>query len=144
MTKIGAGVLAILLALSLAGCANGESIAVQDAWIRPAPLEGGNGAAYMTIRNRSDEVDSLLAVEGDVAEALELHMTMHMEGDVVGMVHSPHVDIPARGKVVFEPGGYHVMLIGVGKRLVPGTRVTLTLVFEEAGRIPVEFEVRNE
>lgn len=144
MRNIGIGALVFLIAFSLIGCVGGQSIVIQDAWIRPAPLAGGNGAAYMTIRNRSGEVDALLAVEGDVAEALEPHLTMQMEGDVMGMAHTPRVDIPARGKVIFEPGSYHVMLIGVREKLEPGTLVTLTLAFEKAGRIPVEFEVRDE
>ena len=43
--------------------------------------------------------------------------------------------------VVLEPGGYHIMLMGLTKPLTEGEMVPATLIFEHAGRIEVEFMV---
>ena len=39
-------------------------------------------------------------------------------------------------------GGYHLMFIGPGDGFVAGRSVPATLVFERAGELAVEFEVR--
>ena len=51
------------------------------------------------------------------------------------------LDIPAGQTVEFKPGGYHVMLIGLKRSLVPGDRFALQLVFERTGTIKVDSEV---
>jgi copper(I)-binding protein len=51
------------------------------------------------------------------------------------------VDLPAGKKIVFEPGGYHIMLLGLKKKLVEGERFPLTLEFEKAGKITVDIAV---
>lgn len=134
--------------LLLAGCGAGGGIAVDDAWVRPAPVPGGNGAAYMVIRNGSGEDDRLLGVEADVAETVELHESMMTESDEGGemamMEPVEAIAVPAGGRATLEPGGYHVMLIGVDEGLEPGQMVTLRLTFEQAGVVEVEAEVRDE
>jgi hypothetical protein len=51
------------------------------------------------------------------------------------------VDVPAGGEAVLEPGGYHVMLIGVTEELAEGDTVDLTLEFAESGEQTVSAEV---
>ena len=46
--------------------------------------------------------------------------------------------IPAGESVVLEPGGYHIMLIGLTGDLNAGESFTLTLTFEKAGEVTVE------
>lgn len=53
------------------------------------------------------------------------------------------VPIPAGGSVVFEPGGLHMMVLGVAEPLAVGERFAVTLRFERAGNILVEAEVRE-
>jgi copper(I)-binding protein len=43
---------------------------------------------------------------------------------------------------VLEPGGLHIMLIGLKQKLAPGDSIPLTLVFEHAGEVTVEIPVR--
>jgi copper(I)-binding protein len=132
--------------MALAACGSGGqvSIAVEDAWVRPSPMEAGNGAGYMVIRNRSAQDDALIAVRADIAEAVEIHQTMQMEGDVTGMQPVESIPIPAGGSAILEPGGYHVMFINMGEGIEPGQSVTLTLVFQNAGEIQVQAEVREQ
>ncbi len=52
------------------------------------------------------------------------------------------MEIPAGWQVTFEPGGLHVMLIGLHQDLEPGDVFTLTLEFENAGSVDVLIEVQ--
>lgn len=95
------------------------------------------GAFYVTITNNGDDADTLLAVETDMAETVEVH-SVEMEDDVMKM--SPMHDgleIPAGETVVLEPGGYHVMLIGITESLLDGEEFTATLQFENAGEVEI-------
>jgi copper(I)-binding protein len=52
------------------------------------------------------------------------------------------VEIPAGATVAFEPGGLHVMFMGVaGAALREGGHLTATLEFERAGEVEVTFNV---
>lgn len=102
---------------------------------------GMNSAAYMVIENKGTKGDRLLRVEGNVADAIEIHMT-DVQNDIMTMRPVESVEIPAGGQVSFEPGGLHIMLINLREPLTAGNRVKLTLVFESSDPIAVEAEVR--
>lgn len=53
------------------------------------------------------------------------------------------VEVPAGARVVFEPGGYHVMVLNLDEALVAGEELPVTLTFEKAGDIEVVAEVRE-
>ena len=50
----------------------------------------------------------------------------------------PFVVVPAKGKLEFKPGGYHVMLIGLKETLSEGKTFTLILHFKRAGKVVVK------
>ncbi len=138
----------ILIAVALAGCAaggGGGGISIEGAWARPSPMEQGNGAVYMVIRNNGAEDDTLVAARADIAAVVEVHETVEMEGGMMGMRPvEGGIPIPAGGSAELKPGGYHIMLINMTGQLEPGTTIPVTLVFEKAGEIPIEAEVRAE
>lgn len=105
---------------------------------------GGTGAAFMTITNAGSEPDHLIAGKTDVAGTVEIH-EMFEKGDV--MVMQPvdgGLEVPAGGSVTLEPGGYHVMLIGLTKDLTAGMTFDLTLTFENAGDVVIQVTVQRE
>lgn len=53
------------------------------------------------------------------------------------------IDLPAGEAVVFEPGGYHVMLLGLASPLEVGDTFDLTLMFESGASETVTVEVRE-
>ena len=152
-------VLCALLAAvpALAACgAEASKLAVQGVWSRPtaagdatARMEhdhGGDrapGAAYLSIVNPGGRPDRLVAVRAPVCAAAEIHETL-VDGDRVRMRPvEGGVEIPARATVELEPGGLHVMLTGLHHDLLVGERFELVLVFERAGELEVESEVRR-
>ncbi len=59
------------------------------------------------------------------------------------MRHVRALEIVPGEAVRLEPGGLHVMLMGVFSRLEPGERIPVTLVFERAGEIEMSVPVRH-
>ncbi len=98
------------------------------------------GAGYLTIVNTGEEADALLAIEADFPRVM-LHNTV-MDGDVAKMEHMMSVPIGPGETVTFEPGGMHVMFMGLnGDPLEDGEQIPAVLVFENAGRLDVVFNV---
>jgi copper(I)-binding protein len=94
--------------------------------MRPA-AQGENGAVYFVIHNRGPQ-DTLTGVSSDAAEAVEMHESM-MSGDVMQMQPIDAVPLERSTEVRFEPGGLHVMLVGLKKDLRVGDEVEITLHF---------------
>ena len=108
----------------------------------PAPAATAKSAAgYMAIANNGPTHDRLIAIETPAAASTMLHSTEHGADGVARMVHLPALEIPAEDTVVLEPGGMHVMLMGLTAPLTEGEMVPATLVFEQAGRVANEFMV---
>ena len=139
-----AGLFAVSLTLVLASCsAQSGGISVENVWVRPSPIPGGTGAAYMEIRNGGSEDDALTGVQIDFAESAEIHQSM-TEGDMVGMQMVDEIPVPAHGKASLSPGGYHIMLINMNADVKVGDTVTLTLFFEKAGKVAIQAEVKDQ
>jgi copper(I)-binding protein len=54
-----------------------------------------------------------------------------------------NIDIPPHRSIVFSPGSYHILLRNLRKPLVAGDRIDGELMFENAGAIPVKFQVEE-
>ncbi|GAB4503487.1 MAG: hypothetical protein Fur0043_04790 [Anaerolineales bacterium] len=59
------------------------------------------------------------------------------------MAHQMNVPLPT-GETVFEPGGLHVMLIGLKSDLQAGETFTVTLTFEKAGKRTLTVTVKDQ
>ncbi|HSK87445.1 MAG TPA: copper chaperone PCu(A)C, partial [Anaerolineales bacterium] len=126
MKRILVVFLAILFLLG--ACAPAGGIEVREAWARPA-AQGENGAIYFVIRNQAREADELTGVSSGIAEAVEMHES-RMDGDVMQMHQLASVSLQGDEEVTFEPGGLHIMLIGLKKDLKIGDEIEVTLHFK--------------
>ena len=100
-------------------------------------------AVYFTIRNTGKQDDELVSASSVVADAVELHKS-EMQNGVMTMQPVASILVAAGGSVEFQPGGYHVMLIGMRHDLNAGDRFDVTLNFKVAGAITVEVEVKQQ
>ena len=117
-------------------------IMIEQAWARATPGKAPNGAAYFTLRAEGETPDRLVAAASPVAERAELH-THLMEDGVMKMRAIKAVEITPGSPTVFQPGGHHVMLMGLKAPLVEGERFPLTLTFERAGPVEIEVEIEK-
>ena len=136
-------VVVVALAPLLSGCAapGPEGMDVREAWARPA-TQGGNGAVYFTIENQSSESEEMIGVTSDIAEAEEIHES-RMNGDVMEMHHLESVPLEPGAEVKFEPGGLHVMLIGLKQDLQAGDEIEITLHFKKHPDLPVSVPIQD-
>ena len=116
-------------------------ITVSDVWARASLGQAPNSAAYLTVHNHGTTADRLVGVETDAAAKPELH-TVEMADGVMKMRPLEGIDLPAGGEATLAIGGNHVMLMGLKAPLQAGENFPLTLIFEKAGRLTVEAEVR--
>ncbi len=117
-------------------------ITVVGAWAAETIGQSTTSVAYLSIANGSDGPDRLIAARTTAAQVAELHNTV-FDGGLMRMTHVNAIEVPSQETVSLEPGGYHVMLIGVAEPLVAGQTVRLELEFEQAGTVIVDAPVRT-
>lgn len=117
------------------------SIVVSDPWVRASAGRAmKTGAAFTVLANNGTEMDQLVAAESPVAERVELHTHM-MDGGVMKMRQVEAIEVNPGTPTVLQPGGLHIMFIGLHAPLKEGSMVPITLVFEKAGRIAITAQV---
>lgn len=99
-----------------------------------------NTTAYMLIDNVSKKDVRIVGAESDVSEFTELH-SHKMNGDTMIMRHEKYVDVDAGESVRFAPNGYHVMLIGLKKRIKHGEKAIITLKYDDGTHQAFKFDV---
>jgi hypothetical protein len=127
---------AILLSLPAVAWAADE-VTIDHPWARASSTKVAG--VFLTIKN-AGEADRLIGASSPVAAEAMLHVTVK-EGDVMKMRPVDGVDLPALGSAVLEPGGTHIMLMGLKQPLRNGDVVPVTLQFKKAGAIAVTVKV---
>lgn len=115
-------------------------IKIDHPWARATPAMSKNGGAYLTLHNTGKGNDALLSARSDIADKVELHTHLNDNG-VMRMREVPRVPVDAGQTTALQPGGYHVMLMGLKKPLVEGEKFPLVLKFDKAGEIKVDVMV---
>ena len=136
--------LAILLATTVTSAQHYEAgdIHIQSPWSRELPPTSPNGAVYLTLTNPGTQPDKLLSASTDVAELVEIHSHI-LEDGMMKMRRVESVDLPPHKAVLFTPGGYHFMLIGLKRPLEADDRFQLLLEFEQNSQALVEIVVQS-
>jgi copper(I)-binding protein len=133
---------AIALAAGPALAAN-KPIAVSDGWVRATPNGATTAAAYVTLTNRGQAPDRLLGGETPAARSLQVH-EMSMANGVMHMAEVKGGAAIAPGaSLKLQPGGWHIMLVGLKAPLKAGDKVAVTLRFEKAGAVVLTLPVKD-
>lgn len=135
--------LALLLLVSTSWASSQHSIEAHDPWVREAPPGATMLAAYLQLHNHGDKMRTLVSLESPAFEHIEVHRSMEKEG-MMTMTKLSQVMIAAHGKVAFEPGGLHIMLIKPVAPLKAGNSVDITLRFKDGTSLIVNAEVRRD
>lgn len=158
---------ALVLSLGLAGCAGSADaaapsggvtagttseatapLALTDAWAKAAKV-GDMTAAFGTLTNDGDTdltvTSATVELSGTAAASeIELHETVM---DASGTMTMRPVDggftVPAHGSLTLEPGGNHIMLMGLASDLVAGDEVSITLTLTDGSTLSVTAPVKD-
>lgn len=120
---------AVLSLLSVSMFALAE-VTVESPYVRAVPPGQTNTAAFMQLKNDSAEAVSMVSASSSIAENVELHNHISEDG-VMKMRQVELISISANGNASLEPGGYHVMLIGLNKEIAAGDMVDLEVKFSD-------------
>src|SRR5689334_18092978 len=116
-------------------------IQLRDPWTRATPPGTEVAGGYVEIRNTGKEADRLVSAWSPAAARVELHV-MSRDGGVMKMREAAAFEMPPRKHLTLNPGGPHLMLVGLKQQLLKGQHIPITLRFERAGEVRVELEVQ--
>lgn len=138
MIVVAAALAFVGSAPTLAGHAD---IAVSQAWSRAMPKGAKVAGGYLTIENRGTQPDRLLSASSVVASKVEIHQMAMQDGIMTMRPLDDGLIIPPDATVTLAPGGDHVMFVGLTAPFEEGQRIPVSLNFERAGNLDVNFDV---
>ncbi len=122
-------IFSLVLILLGVGCSDRDisSVTVKNAWVRQNIPPQSMTAAYLAIHNEG-MATALISASTPAAKVAEIHV-MTTDGNIMRMKKIDRLPIPEDGSATLQPGGNHLMLIGLRRNLAPGDSLALTLTF---------------
>ncbi|MET8053776.1 copper chaperone PCu(A)C [Streptosporangium sp. NPDC005286] len=136
-----AGIL-VAVAVALAGCGSQSTVApaaapaaapatsaapaltITDPWVKTA--KKGMSAAFGTLVNNTDTEVTVLSAASPISPKVELHEVVDSKGKMIMRPKEGGIVIPPRGTHRLQPGGDHIMLMGVTEAVKPGAEIPFT------------------
>ncbi|MDT0330679.1 copper chaperone PCu(A)C [Nocardiopsis lambiniae] len=144
---------ATLLALTLTACGGGgaastapetapegtpspsgeqaDAFSITDPWVKAVTAEDGMTGVFGEIANGSDAEIVIVSAGHPAAETVELHEVVTEGADATMREIDGGFPVAPRGARTLEPGGDHIMLMGLTEDLEPGTEATVTVEFAD-------------
>lgn len=137
------GLFSLVLNPSPAGANSAHmGIQIEKAWVRAVPPNSKATAVYMVLKNPTAQEEKLLAASSPIAHVGELHEVVK-KGKMMMMQPLPMLPVPAQSEVRLQPGGFHIMLIGLKKVPKMGERIRLMLEFQNGKKLEVWVPVQE-
>jgi len=133
--------IAMSLLLSVASLM-ASSVMVKKSYVRATPPNIPNSAIFMMVMNKSANDLAIVGAKSDIAKKVQIH-THDMVDGMMKMYQVKKVDLKAKSHVMFKPGGFHVMLLGLNKSLKEGASVDFTLLLSNGEEIKVTAPVKK-
>ncbi len=119
-----------------------KGLSISDPYVREVPPGQMISAAFMMLKNDTNKEVALIKASSDVAKTVELHEHVH-DGGMMKMRQVPKIVIPANGVTPLKPGGYHIMLIGLTRKIKAGDKINLTLDFDNGDQEKITATVKK-
>ncbi|MVU82675.1 copper chaperone PCu(A)C [Nocardia sp. ET3-3] len=151
--RLGAAAAITTLALLPVACSNSqtasdstakaaESVSMSDQWIKAA--DSGMSAAFGKLANNSDKPVNVVAAASPASATVELHEVAPDGAGEKTMRPKPGgFVIPAHGSITLQPGGDHMMFMGLKAPLRTGSETPITLTFSDGSTTTVTAQVRD-
>ena len=136
------GLLALAIGAAHAADYKAGSLDIAEPWSRATPKGASVAAGYMKISNAGTTADRLVGGSSDAAAKFEVHEVTMDDGVMKMRPLKGGLEIKPGETVELKPGSFHVMFVDLKNPLTPSDHVKATLVFEKAGTVNVEFDVR--
>lgn len=120
-----------------------DKIEILNAWARASLSPNNNSAAYLSIKNSSDDQYILIGAGAMmIANNVELHQSYVDEKGISKMTAIDKIVIPANSEITLKPAGMHIMLLDLKRTLRAGDKFKLDLRFQGVGTKTVDVEVK--
>ncbi len=129
-----------LFPVRAAGQSSADMVDVVTPYARASLPGVSMGAAFMALKNNSGEHHYLVSAESPVAAATEIHGHVMADG-IMRMRKMVGIDLDAGHTRLLQPGGFHVMLIGLKQPLQQGQSFPLELIYRDGSRDKVTVPV---
>ena len=133
--------IALAAPFSLIACGDPAPTYIDQAWVRLSPNKDTPSAGYF-VAHGGDADTRLRGVLTDYALKVEMHESMD-HGGMMTMKPVTSVDIPAKTKVAFAPGGKHLMIWGVNDTAISRGKMTLTFLLSNGDRLLVDAAIQK-
>ncbi len=143
---LAAAALAVLAVGTFVACDDeddgdaGGSIEISNARARFTTTDVG--AVYFDIRSTGPG-DRLVGASAEIAADTQVHEIVSEGGSSTMRPVEGGIPIDPGGHVSLQPGGYHVMVLGVDEIPESGTTFEVVLEFETAGRMTITVHVQE-
>jgi copper(I)-binding protein len=128
-------------ALVISSTAWAADVEVNAPYARAVPPGQPNSAAFMELSNHGNDDIALIGARSSAADVVELHTHIHDQG-VMRMRRIEQIELPAQETVTLQPGGLHIMLIGLQQTLSEGENVDMTLEFSDGSEQAISLPVK--
>lgn len=151
--RVGAAAAVTTLALLPVACSSSQTasdasgkaadqVTMSDQWIKAA--DSGMSAAFGILDNKSDKPVNLVAASSPASATVEIHEVVPNASGEKAMRPKPGgIVIPAHGSATLEPGGEHLMFMGLKAPLRTGADTPITLTFADGSTLTVTAQVRD-
>lgn len=118
------------------------AITISEQWAKAA--DSGMSAAFGQLHNAGDTDVTVVSATSPASATVELHEVV--TGDDGVKVMRPKAGgfrIPAGGELALEPGGNHIMFMGLRGPLRTGSEAPVTLTFDDGSTTTFTAQVRD-
>lgn len=154
MTKIFSAIAAaILISTSLTACATDAApesklaaVGIDDGWVRVSEYsdhEGGMTGAFATFTNNTDADITIVGGTAEIAGMVEVHEVVMIDDQMKMQPKEGGIVIPAGKSLTLEPGGLHIMLMGLKKPILVGDKITMTIDLDGADDLNVTWDAKT-
>lgn len=154
MTKIFSAIAAaILISTSLTACATDAApesklaaVGIDDGWVRVSEYsdhEGGMTGAFATFTNNTDADVTIVGGTAEIAGMVEVHEVVMIDDQMKMQPKEGGIVIPAGKSLTLEPGGLHIMLMGLKKPILVGDKITMTIDLDGADDLNVTWDAKT-
>ncbi|MGL4601298.1 MAG: copper chaperone PCu(A)C [Plesiomonas sp.] len=114
------------------------AVVVANPYARATVANADISAVFLTLFNSESDERQLVSVSSPLADTTEMHQSSTNTQGVMNMQAVTKIAIPAKGTVILQPGGLHIMLLNLHQALPEGATVPLTLTFDDGQQLNVE------
>jgi copper(I)-binding protein len=117
-------------------------LVISDPWARAVSEASPECGGFFAVTNKGEVADRLVSASSPLAERIEIHAIRVVGADIKMRPLPDGLRIPAGTALTLKPRGYHLLMLGMKVPLARGASLPVTLVFDNAGSVEIELEIR--